>query len=121
MNDVHRHESPLVDARLLHRVGLGLGVGLVLIAVLMYPLLRYWLAPQITAGLQAPPPAPRLQAHPAADIAAERAQQRQRLESYGWVDRDTGIAQIPIERAMALLVASHATPAAADDAPGNAR
>jgi hypothetical protein len=37
------------------------------------------------------------------------------------VDRDTGIAQIPIERAMALLVASHATPAAADDAPGNAR
>ena len=114
MNDQHRHERSRVDARLLHRVALGLGVGLVLIAALMYPLLRFWLAPQLTAGLQAPPPAPRLQADPAADLAAERAQQRQRLESYRWVDRDAGIAQIPIERAMALLVASHATPATSD-------
>lgn len=112
MNDPHRHERSRVDARLLHRVALGLGVGLVLIAALMYPLLRFWLAPQLTAGLQAPPPAPRLQADPAADLAAERAQQRQRqrLESYHWVDRDAGIAQIPIERAMALLVENHATP-----------
>ena len=114
MNDQHRHEHSRVDARLLHRVALGLGVGLVLIAALMYPLLRFWLAPQLTVGLQAPPPAPRLQADPAADLAAERAQQRQRLESYRWVDRDAGIEQIPIERAMALLVASHATPATSD-------
>ena len=108
MNDTHRHEASLVDARALHRVALGLGVGLVLIAALMYPLLRFWLAPQIAAGLQAPPPAPRLQAEPAADLVAERAQQRQRLEGYGWVDRDGGIAHIPIERAMALLAARDA-------------
>lgn len=111
MNDNHRHESAWINARLLHRVALGLGIALVLIAALMYPLLRFWLAPQLTAGLQAPPPAPRLQADPAADLAAERAQRRQRLQSYHWVDRDAGIAQIPIERAMALLVANHATPA----------
>jgi hypothetical protein len=116
MNDNHRHESAWVNARLLHRVALGLGIALVLIAALMYPLLRFWLAPQLTAGLQAPPPAPRLQADPAADLAAERAQQRQRLERYGWVERVAGFAQIPIERAMALLVASHATPATSDAA-----
>ena len=114
MNDNHRHESARVNARLLHRSAVGLGMGLVLIAALMYALLRLWLAPQLTAGLQAPPPAPRLQADPAADLAAERAQQRQRLESYAWVDRDAGIAQIPIERAMALLAASHATQATPD-------
>ena len=114
MNGNHRHESAWVNARLLHRTALGLGVALVLIAALMYPLLRFWLAPQLTAGLQAPAPAPRLEADPAADLAAERAQQRQRLQSYHWVDRDAGIAQIPIERAMALLVATHATPATSD-------
>ena len=114
MNDNRRHEHARVDARLLHRVALGLGVALVVIAALMYPLLRFWLAPQLTAGLQAPPPAPRLQADPATDLAAERAQQRQRLQSYRWVDRDAGIAQIPIGRAMALLVAKHATRAMSD-------
>jgi hypothetical protein len=114
MNDNRRHEHARVDARLLHRVALGLGVALVVIAALMYPLLRFWLAPQLTAGLQAPPPAPRLQADPVTDLAAERAQQRQRLQSYRWVDRDAGIAQIPIGRAMALLVANHATAPTSD-------
>jgi hypothetical protein len=32
------------------------------------------------------------------------AQQREALEHYGWVDRDAGIARIPIERAMDLLI-----------------
>lgn len=33
-----------------------------------------------------------------------RARQRQHLESYGWNDRASGVAHIPIERAMARLV-----------------
>jgi hypothetical protein len=32
----------------------------------------------------------------------EQEQQRQ-LQSYGWIDRSNGVAQIPIERAMQLL------------------
>jgi hypothetical protein len=32
------------------------------------------------------------------------ARQRLQLESWGWVDRDAGIARIPIERAMDLVV-----------------
>jgi len=31
------------------------------------------------------------------------AQRRHKLEHYGWVDRDAGIARIPIDRAMELL------------------
>jgi hypothetical protein len=30
--------------------------------------------------------------------------QRARLESYGWVDRDAGVAHVPIERAIDLCV-----------------
>ncbi|MBI3182775.1 MAG: hypothetical protein HYZ28_11610 [Myxococcales bacterium] len=32
-----------------------------------------------------------------------RLEQRQRLESYGWVDRDGGVIHLPIERAMQLV------------------
>jgi hypothetical protein len=39
--------------------------------------------------------------HAARGIALQAAQ-RKRLEQYGWVDRDAGIAHIPVERAMDL-------------------
>ena len=34
-----------------------------------------------------------------------KARQRASLEGWGWIDRDHGLARIPIERAMDLLVA----------------
>jgi len=33
-----------------------------------------------------------------------RAEQQKQLQRYGWVDRDAGIATIPIDRAMDLVV-----------------
>lgn len=33
-----------------------------------------------------------------------RARAAMRLDSYGWVDRDAGVAHIPIERAMQMIV-----------------
>lgn len=51
------------------------------------------------------PPAPRLQSDPAADWSAFRAAQMKRLNEAGWVDREHGIAHIPIEDAMRLLAA----------------
>ena len=33
-----------------------------------------------------------------------QASQRRELESWGWADRDAGVAHIPIERAMDLVV-----------------
>lgn len=49
------------------------------------------------------PPAPRLQRDPRADLEALRARDARILGTYGWVDREAGIARIPIERAMDLL------------------
>lgn len=47
---------------------------------------------------------PALQISPARDLAALRAEEDKRLESYSWVDRGQGVVAIPIERAMKLLV-----------------
>ena len=51
------------------------------------------------------PPLPRLQAHPADDLAKVRAEEKATLESYGWVDRDAGVVRIPISEAMKLIAA----------------
>ncbi|HSD00141.1 MAG TPA: hypothetical protein VLI21_14635 [Casimicrobiaceae bacterium] len=64
-------------------------------------------APRFAAGSRDPPAIAgdvRLQAAPAADIAAFRAEKRQRIGEYGWVDADRRMARVPIERAMALYV-----------------
>ena len=48
-------------------------------------------------------PAPELQVAPARDYQEMRAAEETQLHSYGWIDRQGGIAAIPIERAMELL------------------
>ena len=45
-------------------------------------------------------PQPRLQVNPEADLRKSRAFAAARLNSYGWIDRNEGVAHIPIERAM---------------------
>ena len=40
--------------------------------------------------------------------AQKRLQQMERLRSYGWVDRETGIAHIPIDEAMKMYLAEQA-------------
>jgi len=46
------------------------------------------------------PPQPRLQDNPSRDLESLRTDERRRLESYGWIDRERRILHIPIERAM---------------------
>ncbi|MEA1834355.1 hypothetical protein U8607_19860 [Methylobacterium durans] len=61
---------------------------------------------EIKGPLQQAPrdfPEPRLQASPARDLARMLAEERARLEGYGWVDRERGIARIPVTEAMRLL------------------
>lgn len=50
------------------------------------------------------PPEPQLQVQPGVDFEAYLKQQTETLTTYEWVDRDTEIARIPIDRAMELLV-----------------
>jgi hypothetical protein len=45
-----------------------------------------------------------LQVQPKADLDRLRADESQRLTTYGWVDRKQRVVRIPIEQAIDLLV-----------------
>lgn len=49
------------------------------------------------------PPAPRLQTAPYDDLRTFRRAEQAELETFKWIDRRAGIAQIPIERAIEIL------------------
>jgi hypothetical protein len=65
-----------------------------------------WTGPRRAASSSASSPGdyPRLQLSPAADMEAFRAREEAELNSYGWVNRTEGVARIPINRAMELLL-----------------
>lgn len=50
------------------------------------------------------PPEPRLQADPVRDLAAFRADEEARMEAWGWADQSKGLARVPVDRAMELIV-----------------
>ena len=56
------------------------------------------------AETQTLPPGPRLQVDPAQDLKQLRQGEDEKLNSYGWVDQKAGIARIPVDRAMDLLI-----------------
>ena len=58
----------------------------------------------LAAGLHKEPPTPNLQKQPFKDIYTLRQAETEKLTSYGWVDKDGGIARIPIDRAMELML-----------------
>jgi hypothetical protein len=98
-------EPPGVASRtvLLIAVGFLAFVGLSLGALQLY--YRHGVAGPVLAPPPRVFPEPRLQADPKADLAELKRQQEQRLAGYAWIDRDAGLVQIPIERAMALIAA----------------
>jgi hypothetical protein len=49
-------------------------------------------------------PQPRLQESPSVDTVATLREERARVSSYGWIDQKAGIARIPVDRAMDILV-----------------
>ncbi len=51
-------------------------------------------------------PAPRLQAEPPVDLIRFKESELGRLTAYGWVNREAGIAHIPIERAITIVASS---------------
>jgi hypothetical protein len=56
--------------------------------------------------------APLLQPAPQPDRVRYMQEKRHLLDSYGWVDRQAGIARIPLEEAMRLMAARGGAPAA---------
>lgn len=51
------------------------------------------------------PPEPRLESSPASTLAEVRTREDSLLNAYHWMNKDSGIARIPIERAMEIIAA----------------
>jgi hypothetical protein len=62
---------------------------------------RYPLAASVP---QREPPAPNLQTQPFKDVYMLRLGESEKLNSYGWVDKDGGVTRIPIDRAMEIML-----------------
>ena len=121
MSELHKpdnpevvHEESDVDVRAI----LGYGAGLMAVAVVVHVFL-WWLlgvyqtqayrsrtqAYPLAAGQhEQVPPGPRLQDNPQQDMRELRARQEAVLKGYEWINREGGVARIPIDEAMRILV-----------------
>jgi hypothetical protein len=117
-----RHDAPPAedkpyDSELDFRAIIRFGVALVL-GTLVVLAVMWWMSaefkredeakdppppPRAEARGDPIPPAPRLQAAPPRDMDELRAQDEQVLSTYGWVDRSSGVARIPVGRAISIL------------------
>ncbi|HWO42747.1 MAG TPA: hypothetical protein VNO43_13185 [Candidatus Eisenbacteria bacterium] len=105
------HERSDVNIQLVLVFGGALLAVALVVHIALYGLLEYYnrgagrapAAASAPAPLDEPPPEPRLQVAPRADLARMRAAEEKELETYGWVDRDKQVVRIPIDRAMQLL------------------
>jgi hypothetical protein len=64
-------------------------------AVQQYPL---------AVGQAKEPPSPRLQTQPFKDLYLLHRSENEKLESYGWMDKEAGVTRIPIDRAIDALL-----------------
>jgi len=115
------------------RFVIALGVAIVVVGFLL--LAFYRAMASYLAGRQPPPPIlqfdaerrpplPRLQPDPPADLAKVRAEEADRLDSYGWIDKDAGVVHIPVEQAMRIALergVATAPTAGAAAKPGTAK
>lgn len=112
---VRGHETSDVNVRSVFVNGLMVSVGLMVVGMLFawaaYAVFkatspvpndppRTFVAPDSTTL----PPLPRLQEDPRVVLKPFLRNQDSILASYGWVNKDSGIVRIPIERAMELVV-----------------
>jgi hypothetical protein len=103
MSQRDAHENYAIAARRLHWIALVLVVVLAGTVIGMYILWRALVPavrpmPDVSMGST-----PHLQVRAPAELAAARRSDAQRLGQYAWIDRDAGVARIPVARAMVLL------------------
>jgi len=107
------YERRDVDVRALFTVAFLLLLSCVAIFIVVALMMHYFKVhePPVTAGQANIPvtrarefPQPRLLIKPGATLADLRAAEDSDLNSYGWIDQSSGIARIPIDRAMQLLL-----------------
>lgn len=92
--------------------GVLLAVVTILVFVASYGMIRFlgWWdrarleTPASTLATGTAPPEPRLQVDAPKDLRTLRAGEQELLTTYGWVSRESGVARIPIARAMQLIL-----------------
>lgn len=99
MNMHGLNESSEIDAVRVGRLAAIGGVVFLLALFASFALWMWWLKPANPVAKSQPRSQPAM-------VAPEqlRAQQQQRLQEYGWVNEAAGIARIPVNRAMELLL-----------------
>jgi len=112
------HPEPHVEAADINAWAVGkFAIALVLLSIFslagLFALFRYFIqtsggplptimrGPQIDARRM--PPAPQLEVTEPLDLARERAAEDKLLTSYDWVDRQSGIVRVPVDRAIDML------------------
>ena len=112
---VRGHETSDANVKSVFASGLSLSIGLMIFG-LLFSWGTYKVFQSYTASPGAPattfvnpddralPPLPRLQADPHLVLVPFLRSQDSLLSSYGWVNKESGIARIPVERAMTLIV-----------------
>jgi hypothetical protein len=77
-------------------------------------------SPLVKEGERVMPPAPVLQVHPHQELEDYCAAQQEAVNSYGWVSKEAGVAHIPVDRAMDLVLARGLPTRPANEAPPGA-
>jgi hypothetical protein len=115
------HEGADLNVPLVARIVVILAATLVVLVLLVVFLFHYFnheypartseAAPVVVAADL--PPLPRIQVDPKRELEEVHAKEDEHLDRYAWVDQQNGIAQIPIDRAMALWVKNYSPSAPA--------
>jgi len=103
------------DVQAVSSFGIGLALGIVVVAFAMWGLFEWFyaredmanppVAPVILSEKPQLPPEPRLQAVPRLDLKSLRESEDSILLNYAWVDPDHGIVRIPIAEAIKIVAA----------------
>jgi len=124
-----KYEHTDIDPSVGYKFGLWLGVSMLISFAIVYGTFKLFenqgksanaLAQKYPLAASIPhkePPLPNLQKQPFKDVYMLRMGENEKLTSYGWVDKDGGIARLPIDRAMEVML-ERGFPARADG--GNA-
>lgn len=108
------HEHTDIEPAIAWKFALWLGVAMVISGAIVYG--TFWFfegqekatsqATQVyplAVGQVKEPAGPRLQTQPFKDIYLLRQNEQERLTTYAWVDKNTGVVRIPIEDAMRMM------------------
>jgi len=107
------YEKTDADLKSVTKVGVGIFLLATVVSLALWPIMNGMADRQAKDDAAPPPiafdparqaPEPRLQGEPYGDWLSLKTRQEALLASYGWVDESGGVARIPIDRAMKIVL-----------------